>query len=58
MALASGEGRTAMSKAARAERYLKRPELTNLITAQAAEMAGDTKKAQEVYKTLLQDDRT
>ncbi|MEL6642651.1 MAG: heme biosynthesis HemY N-terminal domain-containing protein [Pseudomonadota bacterium] len=58
MALASGEGRTAMSKAARAERYLKRPELTNLITAQAAEIAGDTKKAQQVYKTLLQDDRT
>ena len=58
MALASGEGRTAMAKAAKAERYLKRPELTNLITAQAAEIAGDTRKAQEVYKTLLQDDRT
>lgn len=58
MALASGEGRTAMTKAARAERFLKRPELTNLITAQAAEMAGDTRKATEVYKTLLKDDRT
>jgi HemY protein len=58
MALASGEGRTAMSKAARAERYLKRPELTNLITAQAAEMSGDRRKAEEVYKRLLQDDRT
>ena len=53
MALASGEGRLAMAKAARAERYLEKPELTNLITAQAAEMAGDTKKAAEAYKKLL-----
>lgn len=58
MALASGEGRIAMTKAARAERYLNRPDLTNLLTAQAAEMAGDRNKAQEVYKRLLQDDRT
>lgn len=58
MALASGEARLAMSKAAKAERYLGRPELTNLITAQAAEMSGDRKKAEEVYKRLLSDDRT
>jgi len=58
MALASGDGREAMAKAARAERYLKRPELTDLITAQAAEMSGDTKKAAEVYKRLLTDERT
>lgn len=58
MALASGEGRVAMAKAAKAERYLKRPELTNLISAQAAEMAGDKKKAEEVYKRLLLDDKT
>ena len=58
MALASGESRVAMSKAAKAERYLRRPELTNLVTAQAAEMAGDRKKAEEVYKRLLADDRT
>ncbi len=58
MALASGEGRVAMAKAAKAERYLNRPELTNLISAQAAEMAGDTKKAETVYKRLLKDDRT
>ena len=54
MALASGEGKTAMAKASKAEKYLKRPELTNLIAAQAAEQAGDTRKAQEVYKRLLQ----
>jgi HemY protein len=58
MALASGEARVAMSKAAKAERYLKRPELTNLITAQAAEMAGDRKTAETVYKRLLADERT
>lgn len=58
LALASGEGRAAMAKAAKAERYLKRPELTNLISAQAAEMAGDKKKAEEVYKRLLLDDKT
>lgn len=58
MALASGEARVAMSKATKAERYLKRPELTNLIAAQAAEMVGDRAKAEEVYKRLLKDDRT
>ena len=58
MALASGEARIAMSKAAKAEQYLKRPELTNLVTAQAAEMAGDRAKAEEVYRRLLADDRT
>ena len=58
MALASGEAKVAATKAARAERYLRRPELTNLISAQAAEMTGDTKKAEEVYKRLLTDERT
>ncbi|WP_372840793.1 heme biosynthesis protein HemY [Phaeovulum sp.] len=58
MAVASGEGRVALSKAAKAEKYLRRPELTNLLSAQAAEAAGDTKKATEVYKRLLADQRT
>ena len=58
LALASGEGRQAMSKAAKAERYLRRPELTNLLSAQAAEMTGDRNKAREVYKRLLTEDRT
>jgi HemY protein len=47
-----------MAQATRAEKYLRRPELTNLITAQAAELAGDTRRAGEVYKRLLTDDRT
>ncbi len=58
MALASGEGRLAMAKATRAEKYLHKPELTDLVTAQAAEMTGDQKKAEEVYKRLLQNDQT
>ena len=58
MALASGEGRTAITQANKAERYLGRPDLTNLIAAQAAEMVGDTKKAETVYKRLLTDDKT
>lgn len=58
MALASGEGRVAMSKAAKAEKYLKKPELTNLLVAQAAEMAGDRRKAEETYKKLVTNDAT
>lgn len=58
MALASGEERVAMAKAAKAEKFLRRPELTNLITAQAAEMSGDRKRAEEMYKKLLGDERT
>lgn len=58
MALASGDGREAMTKASKAEKFLEQPQLTNLITAQAAEMMGDRRKAEEVYKRLLADDTT
>ncbi len=58
MALASGEANVAMSKASRAERYLHKPALTNLLTAQAAEMSGDRRKAEEVYKRLLKNEKT
>lgn len=58
MALASGEGREAMSKARKADRYLDRPELTGLLTAQAAEMAGDRRRAEDAYKALITNDRT
>lgn len=58
MALASGEGRLALAKASRASRYLEKPELTDLLTAQAAEMAGDKKKAAEAYKRLLSNQNT
>ena len=58
MALASGEGDVAMAKATRAEKYLHKPALTNLITAQAAEMSGNRRKAEEVYKRLLTNEKT
>ncbi|TDK44478.1 heme biosynthesis protein HemY [Antarcticimicrobium luteum] len=58
MALASGEGRLAMAKASRAAKYLDKPELTDLLTAQAAEMAGDTRKAAETYKKLVTNEAT
>lgn len=58
MALASGEPRLALTRAQTAERLLGKPELTTLLVAQAAEAAGDQKRATEAYKTLLQDDAT
>ena len=58
LALASGEGALAMSKAAKAERYLNQPALTNLLAAQAAEMSGDRNKATEIYKTLIAEPQT
>lgn len=58
VALASGEGRLALVRAARAEKYLARPELTTLIAAQAAEMAGDGTRAGAAYRALLADERT
>jgi len=58
LALAQGEGRLALIKAQRAATYLDQPELTNLLIAQAAEVAGDTKKADAAYKALLAEPRT
>ncbi len=58
LALASGEPRTALVRAQRAERYLGRPDLTLLLTAQAAELSGDGARATEAYKALLGDEKT
>ena len=58
LAVASGEGRLAQDKAARAAKFLDKPHVTNLLAAQAAETAGDNRKASEVYRTMLSDDRT
>jgi HemY protein len=58
MALASGEGRKALSKAAKAEKYLDRPELTTLLTAQAAEQIGDKARAEQAYRKLLGNEKT
>ena len=58
MALASGEGRVAMAKATKADKYLNKPELTTLLIAQAAELAGDTRKAEETYRKLVENEQT
>ena len=58
IALASGDAREATSKAQAAERYLERPDVTDVVVAQAAEAAGDRDRAMEAYKRLVRNDRT
>lgn len=58
IALAAGDGKAAMAKATRAERYLERPELTQLLNAQAAQITGNKDRAQEHFKELLKHERT
>ncbi len=58
LAVASGEGKLAQDKAAKAAKYLNQPHLTRLLSAQAAEVAGDRSRAASVYRELLEDERT
>ncbi|WP_308917790.1 heme biosynthesis protein HemY [Jannaschia sp. LMIT008] len=58
IALAAGEAREATTKAQRAEKYLNRPEVTDVVVAQAAEAAGERDTASDAYKRLLRNDRT
>ena len=58
LAIASGEGKLAQDSAAKAGKYLDQPYLTNLLSAQAAEISGDTARAEKIYRQLLEDDRT
>jgi HemY protein len=58
MALASGDANAAITKAGQAERYLQQPTLTNLLAAQAAEMSGNTTRAEQIYKELIKDPQT
>ncbi len=58
LALASGDPRAAITYAAKAERHLKKPEITDLLVTQAAEQARDEKTAKEAYKRLLRHERT
>jgi HemY protein len=58
LALAGNEPTLAARKAAKAEKLLRRPEITDLVRAQAAEMNGETDKACELYKSMLENDRT
>ncbi len=58
LALASGEGARAVAYAEKAEKYLHKPALTDLITAQGAEMAGDKARAEAAFKRLLKNEKT
>ncbi len=58
LAVASGEGRLAQDKAARAAKLLDNAQATSLLAAQAAEIAGDNARAAEIYRGLLSDART
>jgi HemY protein len=55
LAIASGEGRLALTRAQKAEKLLDRPGLTTLLVAQAAHAAGDTRRATDAYRALLGD---
>ena len=55
---ASGDGKGALARAKKADKLLDRPELTRLVTAQAAEEAGDHQQAEEQFKAMLSDGRT
>jgi HemY protein len=57
-ALASGDAKRAVAKARKAEQLLRRPELTRLLNAQAAELAGDTRRARRYYKAMASEEDT
>ena len=57
LALAAGEGKLAADRADAAARLLDQPMLTTLLRAQAAQMAGDTVRATDAYKALLENDK-
>ncbi|SNX70805.1 HemY protein [Cereibacter ovatus] len=58
MALAAGDPRMAVSRAARARKYLGQNPMTILLNAQAAQQSGDARRATESYKLLLLDEKT
>lgn len=57
LALAAGDGDSALTTARRAEKRLDNPTLTNVLIAQAAQAKGNTVLAEEYYKRLLEEDR-
>ncbi len=58
VAAATGDARAASKQAAKAEKLLNRPDLTRLLSAQAAELSGDRARTYEAYKAMLPNDRT
>lgn len=58
IALASGDGDTALARARKAEKLMDNPTLTNLLVAQSAQTKGNSALAEEYYKRLLDDERS
>ncbi|MDC1381853.1 hypothetical protein N8500_00025 [Candidatus Puniceispirillum sp.] len=58
MAVSAGEPAEARKYASRAERLLKAPQLTGLLAAQAAHLAGDHQAACRYFTSLLDDRET
>jgi HemY protein len=58
LAMAAGDAKQAQRKAQKAELRLMRPELTRIVNAQAAELAGDDARARTYYRALLMEKRT
>jgi HemY protein len=58
IALALGENKIATIKASRANKLLGKPEVTNLLSAQAAEQSGDRKEALRFYHALINQEKT
>lgn len=57
-ALAAGDAVGARAKADKAERLLMRPELTRLLNAQAAQLAGDEERARTYWRALASEPET
>ena len=58
MAVSTGEPAEALKYASRADRLLKAPQLTGLLAAQAANLAGDHQAARRYFTLLLDDSET
>ena len=58
MAVSAGEPAEAQKYASRADRLLKAPQLTGLLAAQAAHLAGDHQAARRYFTLLLDDSET
>jgi len=58
MAVSAGEAREARKQAARAQRLMQAPQLTDLLSAQAAHLAGDHQAASRYFKSLTKDKDT
>ena len=58
MAVSAGEPAEARKYASRADRLLKAPQLTGLLAAQAAHLAGDHNAARRYFTSLLDDQET